>query len=110
MVSKKDPHKEREAQKYTNPIPSREFIIQHLEERAQPATRSQLIAELKLKKPDDQEALRRRLIAMVRDGQLHENRRGAYGLISKMELIAGRIIGHKDGFVFVTPDDGGEDL
>ncbi len=109
-MSKKDPHLEREAQKYENPIPSREFILEHLEERGRPASRRQLNEELNLKNEDDQEALRRRLIAMVRDGQLFENRRGAYGLIAKMELIAGHIIGHKDGFGFVSPDDGSEDL
>src|SRR5207247_745176 len=27
-----------------------------------------------------------------------------------MELIAGRVIGHKDGFGFVEPDTGGDDL
>lgn len=109
-MSKKDPHLEREAQKYTNPIASREFILEHLENRGRPASRRQLIEELNLTTPDEQEALRRRLIAMVRDGQLHENRRGAYGPIAKMELIAGHVIGHKDGFGFVAPDDGSEDL
>lgn len=109
-MSKKDPHTEREAQKYENPIPSREFILEHLEERGRPASRRQLISELNLKSEDDQEALRRRLIAMVRDGQLLENRRGAYGPVGKMELIAGRVIGHKDGFGFIVPEAGGEDL
>lgn len=109
-MSKKDPNLEREAQKYTNPIPSREFILEHLEERGRPASRRHLIEELNLKTEEEQEALRRRLIAMVRDGQLYENRRGTYGPIAKMELIAGHIIGHKDGFGFVAPDDGSEDL
>lgn len=47
---------------------------------------------------------------MVRDGQLHQNRRGAYGLLSKMELISGYVIGHKDGYGFVIPDDESDDL
>jgi len=109
-VSKKDPNFEREAQKYEYPIPSREYIIEHLDARGRPATRRQLNEELHLETEDDEEALRRRLIAMVRDGQLHENRRGAYGTIAKMEMVAGHVIGHKDGFGFVAPDDGSEDL
>lgn len=109
-MPKKDPHIERETQKYANPIPSREFILEHLDSRGRPATKRQLLAELHLNTPDEQEALRRRLIAMVRDGQLLENRRGAYGPVSKMDLMAGRVIGHKDGFGFVVPDDGSEDL
>jgi len=110
IVSKKDPFFDRETQKYSNPIASREFILAHLETRGSPASRNQLISELQLKTEEEQEALRRRLIAMVRDGQLYENRRGAYGPISKMELISGHIIGHKDGFGFMSPEDGGEDL
>jgi ribonuclease R len=109
-TGKKDNFEEREAQKYEHPIPSREFILEHLAERGRPATRKQLLLELNLESDFEQEAFRRRLGAMVRDGQLHKNRRGTYGPIGKMELISGRVIGHKDGFGFVVPDEGGDDL
>lgn len=109
-TSKKDPHIEREAQKYEHPIASREFILELLTERERPITYRQLTAELNLTDADDKEALRRRLLAMVRDGQLLQNRRGTFGLVGKMELIKGYVIGHKDGFGFVVPDDGSEDL
>jgi ribonuclease R len=107
---KQDPHAQREAQKYENPIPSREFILAHLDERGRPATQEELEDELDLHTPDQVEALRRRLIAMLRDGQLLKNRKDAFGPLDKMELIAGRVIGHKDGFGFVVPDIGDEDL
>ncbi len=107
---KKDPFAEREAQKYEKPIPSREFILDYLSERDRPATQQQIQIDLGLETRDQQEALRRRLIAMARDGQLLKNRKGAYGPLEKMELIAGRIIGHKDGFGFIEPDVGDEDL
>lgn len=106
----KDPYAEREAQKYENPIPSREFILDFLDKRGKPATQQQLQEELDLLSADQEEALRRRLIAMVRDGQLLRNRKGAFGPLEKMEVIAGRVIGHKDGFGFVVPDEGGDDL
>lgn len=105
-----DPFADREASKYENPIPSREFILEYLAERGRPATYQQIIDELHLESDDDMEAMRRRLIAMTRDGQLHKNRKEAYGPLDKMDLIAGRVIGHKDGFGFVVPDVGGEDL
>ena len=107
---KKDEFAEREAEKYEHPIPSREFILKHLADRGGPATRKQLIVELNLETDQDLEAFRRRISAMVRDGQLHKNRRGTYGPVEKMELISGRVIGHKDGFGFVVSDEGGDDL
>ncbi|KEF31177.1 3'-to-5' exoribonuclease RNase R [Marinobacter nitratireducens] len=114
MVSRKksnrDPHASREAQKYENPIQSREFILAHLKERGAPATHETLCSELKQDSPEGIEALRRRLIAMCRDGQLICNRRGAYLPIEEADLVTGRIIGHKDGFGFLVPDDGGSDL
>src|SRR5690242_1053277 len=103
--NKKDPFAEREAQKYENPIPSREFILEYLAERGHPATLADLQDELGLSIPDEQEALRRRLIAMSRDGQVLRNRKGAYGPLESMQLVAGRVIGHKDGFGFVVPDE-----
>ncbi|OGT42807.1 MAG: ribonuclease R [Gammaproteobacteria bacterium RIFCSPHIGHO2_12_FULL_37_34] len=107
---KKDPYAEREAQKYGRPIPSRELILEYLSELGRPAIYKQIQSDLDLNTPDEQEALHRRLIAMVRDGQLLKNRKGAYGPLDKMELISGRVVGHKDGFGFVEPDEGDEDL
>lgn len=108
--NKQDPFAEREAQKYENPIPSREYILEYLAERGRPATQTQIESELGLTEPDQQEALRRRLIAMSRDGQVLKNRKQAYGPLESMELIAGRVVGHKDGFGFVVPDEGDNDL
>ena len=105
-----DPHEAREAQKYDNPIPSREFILELLRERGKPLDRRQLAAELKLYEDEDQEALRRRLRAMERDGQVIQDRRGGFGLVDHMDLIAGRVVGHRDGYGFLVRDAGGDDL
>ena len=43
-----DPFQEREAEKYANPIPSREFILEHLTKREKPANRDELAAELNI--------------------------------------------------------------
>lgn len=105
-----DPFAQREAEKYENPIPSREYIIDLLRDAGRLMQRHELIEVLDLQTPDEQEGLRRRLRAMERDGQLIFTRRGGYGLPEKMDLIRGRVIGHKDGFGFVAPDDGSHDL
>jgi ribonuclease R len=105
-----DPEAAREAEKYENPIPSRELILAHLAERGAPATRAQLLEELGLSGEEQEEALRRRLRAMERDGQLIYTRRGAYAPVDKLDLIRGRIAGHRDGFGFLIPDDGSDDL
>jgi ribonuclease R len=114
MASRKkninDPHADREAQKYDNPIQSREFILEHLTQRGAPATHPELCEELGQHSEEGVEALRRRLIAMCRDGQLICNRKGAYLPIEEADLVTGRVIGHRDGFGFLAPDDGGSDL
>lgn len=106
----RDPHAEREAQKYDNPIPSREFIMELLEKLQRPMSHPQLSTELGLVSEEQIEALRRRLRAMERDGQLIHGRRGGYGLVDRMDLIAGRVSGHRDGFGFLAPDDKSEDI
>ncbi|MFZ5956995.1 ribonuclease R [Pseudomonas knackmussii] len=105
-----DPEAAREAEKYENPIPSRELILAHLAERGAPATRAQLLEEFGLSDEESEEALRRRLRAMERDGQLIYTRRGAYAPVDKLDLIRGRVAGHRDGFGFLIPDDGSDDL
>ena len=106
----KDPHAKREAAKYDNPIASRELIMQVLEEAGETLAREDIARVLKIRDDEAIEALRRRLRAMERDGQLIYTRRGQYGLAHKMDLIRGRVIGHPDGFGFLVPDEGGDDI
>lgn len=106
----KDPFYAREAEKYQNPIPSREFIIEFLEKRGLPARRGEIIEALNIESDEQKEALRRRLRAMERDGQIIFTRGGGYGLVDRMNLVHGRVSGHKDGYGFVIPEDGSPDL
>lgn len=105
-----DPFQKREAEKYERPIASREYIMAQLTEIGAPMRMNRIAEQLKLSEEVDLEALRRRLKAMERDGQLVRNRRGEYGLAKKMDLVCGRLIGHPDGFGFLVPDDGSNDL
>ncbi|BBL57709.1 ribonuclease R [Methylomonas koyamae] len=105
-----DPHAEREAEKYENPIPSRELILELIQQAGKPLRRQQIAQQFGLESADAQEALRRRLRAMERDGQLSFNSRQKYCIGSGNNTIAGRILGHPDGFGFLKPDDGSEDL
>jgi ribonuclease R len=105
-----DPHAGREAQKYQSPIPSREFIMSVLTDSGRLMTHEELVAAFGLDREEDVEALRRRLRAMERDGQLLRNRRGGYGLVDRMDMVRGRVIGHPDGFGFLVSDEGGDDL
>jgi ribonuclease R len=106
----KDPFAAREAEKYENPIPSREYILELLDMADEPVTHEQMCTMLKLTGEDQIEALRRRLIAMARDGQLISNRRDAYVRLDKIDVVRGRVQGHRDGYGFVIPSDGGEDI
>lgn len=106
----RDPFAEREAEKYDNPIPSREYILELLDTADEPVTHEQMCVMLKLTTEEQVEALRRRLIAMARDGQLISNRRDAYVRLDKIDVIRGRVQGHRDGYGFVIRADGGEDI
>jgi len=90
--------------------PERTEIIAMLEKRGKPLQRRDIVDVLKVESDDSREILRRRLRAMVRDGQLIQTRRNAYGLPARMDLLKGRISAHRDGFGFVILDDGGSDL
>jgi ribonuclease R len=113
MASRKtvvDPYADREAEKYEKPIPSREVIMDLLAQDDGPMSFARIAGALSLEDETDLEALRRRLRAMERDGQVIKNRRDSYGLVQKMSLISGRVTGHADGYGFLIPDDGSEDL
>jgi len=109
-IPQDDPNADRESQKYEKPVHGREAILEHLKKRGAPATHQKLCEEFDLDDEDRIEGLRRRLIAMARDGQLICNRRGAYLPISEADLTRGHVQGHRDGFGFVVPEGGGDDL
>ncbi|MCG3186846.1 MAG: Ribonuclease R [Rhodocyclaceae bacterium] len=108
-VRARDPELEQETGKYPKPLPSRTYIMQTLEQHGVPMPFEQLAATLELL-PDEQESFERRLRAMERDGQVMQNRRGAWLIPDKADLIRGRVAGHPDGYGFCIPDAGGEDL
>jgi len=95
---------------YTHPIPSRDAIIEQLEKVGKPIAHAKLCKQLDMHAEEQVEGMRRRLIAMSRDGQIISNRRGAYGLAAHMDLIKGRVQGTKDGVGYFMPDDASGDL
>ena len=105
-----DPQAERESLRYENPILSREGIAKFLSESAELMTVERIAMKLGYRDEERLDALTRRLTAMVRDGQLLVNRRGGYGVAEKLDLIAGSVIANPDGFGFLKPDDGSDDL
>lgn len=107
--SPNDPYAEREAERYDQPIPSREFILELMAQQQGPVSARVLTGLMDLDS-HGKEALRRRLKAMERDGQILRTRKGHYGLPHKMDLVRGRVHGHRDGFGFVIPTDGSSDL
>jgi ribonuclease R len=105
-----DPHAEREARRYEHPIPSREAILALLEERGSLLRAGDIAAALGLDDAERREALDKRLHAMLRDGQLLESRRGGLAPAGKIGLIAGTVLANAEGYGFLRPDEGGDDL
>ncbi len=108
-IRRADPEFERERAKYDYPLPSREYILQVLAEQGVPVALERLYALLDVQ-PHEHVDFSRRLGAMARDAQLLQNRRGDWLIPGKADLIRGRVEGHRDGFGFLVPDEGGADL
>jgi ribonuclease R len=90
-------------------LPSRDEILESLRTAEAPLTPQELLARLGVP-PRHAGALDKRLAAMERDGQLMPNRKGVLLIASKLDMIAGRVQGHRDGFGFLLPDVGGQDI
>jgi ribonuclease R len=95
---------------YENPIPGREFILSLLGTKQKNLHREQIANALSLNGSDQKEALRRRLRAMVRDGQLLFNQRKGYQKVDQNSLIKGVVAMHPDGFGFVNYSASEKDL
>jgi len=107
---KGDPFASRESEKYEQPIASREYLLDLINTRKVPVAQDHIAESLKYNDEVRIEALRRRLNAMVRDGQIFRNRRGGYLSFDHMDLEKGIVQTHPDGFGFLTPESGGKDI
>ena len=105
-----DPQASREAEKYEQPIASRELILEVMAERDVPLRMSELADALGMVNDSDLLSLKKRLRAMQRDGQIVSGRRGALGLPKKMDLVKCKVIGHRDGYGFASPFEDGDDF
>jgi len=79
-----DPFFDREAEKYENPIPSREYILDLISKR--PRSKHQLFDLFDIE-DHSKKALANRLRAMVRDKQLSCNKKGVYKIFFRFGFI-----------------------
>lgn len=106
----KDPHYKREAQNYENPVASREYLLELINQQKAPTSLEHVLEMLGYTEEHQIEGVSRRLTAMVRDGQVFRNRRGGFLSFEHMDLVKGRVQAHPDGFGFLTPETGGKDV
>ena len=104
-MSWNDPNASSEAQKYDNPIPSRDLILSTIAEQGE-ATHQQLAKAFNIDDPDQFDALGNRLKAMARDGQV--NREGSpyrFRTVTEQDVVTGTVSAHAKGFGFVLLSD-----
>lgn len=96
-------------------IPERQALGDHLHALGAPASLEGIAAAHDLKSLAELQALRRRLMAMVRDGQIVRKGRDRFAADDRSpdraassprdRLVVGRVIGNRKGFGFLQPDD-----
>jgi ribonuclease R len=99
-----------EERRYEHQIPSRDEISKAMEVAGKPLTLEALAPRFDIRTEQHRRALEQRMRAMVRDGQLLRNRANEYCLTRHLDLVTGKVQAHRDGFGFLTPDDGGDDI
>ncbi|MFC3094817.1 ribonuclease R [Alteromonas sediminis] len=105
-----DPHFEREKAKYDNPVASREHLLDLLAKEGKPLSFVDICLLANANDENAKIGIQRRLRAMEREGQVQFTKQKRYAIVKQEQLIKGRILGHRDGFGFLRPEGGGEDL
>ncbi len=90
-------------------VPSREEMLQFLRELGKPVGLEDLARGMGVQVPVSV-GFDRRVRAMERDGQVLYNKQGKLLVNDNMDFIAGKVLGHRDGFGFLLREDGGPDL
>jgi ribonuclease R len=99
-----DPHANREAQKYEQPVASREYLLEILQKSDMPLTYNAFCKILDYSEEYQLIGVKRRLRAMENSGQIIFNKFKQYAIPPKSSKLTGKVIGHRDGFGFFAPD------
>lgn len=92
------------------PVPSRHQIIVYLTEVARPVGFGDLCRHFGLDGDAARQAVGARVERLKRHGVVIMDRRDRLALPDRMGAFTGRVIGHPNGYGFVRPDEGGDDL
>jgi len=95
---------------YAVEIPTRDEILEALGDEGVPMAADRLAARLGVEGPEALDGFERRVAAMERDGQVVRNRRGHVLISDRAGLVKGKVFGHPDGYGFLRPESGKEDL
>ena len=96
--------------KYKHPIPSRGELLRFLQDAGRPVKVEGILKGMNIEGQRSFSQLLDQLNQMVRSGQIIQNRRSEYCLTAKIELLTGRVLGHRDGFGFISRDDDADDV
>lgn len=103
-VTINDPHHQREAKKYDQPVASRELLLSIISQAHSPLTFKAICQVLNYRDESRCIGVKRRLRAMENAGQLTFNKFKQYVIASKEQRLTGKVIGHKDGYGFFSAD------
>ncbi|MEW6374651.1 MAG: ribonuclease R [Thermodesulfobacteriota bacterium] len=108
MGKKRIRRERRKGRKERQPVLSAEQVLQLMEEEDRPLLPREIFRRLVLTKEG-----RRRVKELLRDlseeGKIVRIRGNRYGLLTKMNLVVGKVRCHPDGYGFVIPEKEGED-
>ncbi len=88
---------------------SAQAILHELSDAGVPLGAAEVAARLRVGKKE-RRAFDDCVAILERDGRILINRKGELCIAAKLDLVTGTIQGHPDGFGFLIPDAGGDDL
>ncbi|MEM9171548.1 MAG: ribonuclease R [Pseudomonadota bacterium] len=96
--------------RYQHNVPDRNALRLFLEREGRPLAFDTIAAHFAITTRKHKQALSVVLSRMLQSGQVLLNRSEHYLLAERINLVTGTISAHRDGFGFLVPDEGGDDL
>ena len=89
---------------------SRKKILKELNQAGQPLSLPEVCSLVGATGKNASQQVLSQLNVLIRDGSIIRNRRNRFALSDRMDMVTGRVIGHRDGFGFVEHNGDGADI